>query len=205
MTCQSRIAGWGLIGFIVSRDYSPYPYFSTCSSDADHPEAWGAPMLKEPDDIIPLINDTLGLPVAASTFLELESYRTQAEAMTLHPDDRKYVVALCNRLRNGASNAVTWPTLQRQDQVTRPAEKGDWIAGYFIVGYVLGVTAGVITFVSAYIWCVAEYGFLFGLGLGWLPSMILAYLVGAAMFALWGPAIACLGAIALMFMWLAFH
>ena len=35
--------------------------------------------------------------------------------------------------------------------------------------------------------------------------MILAYLVGAAMFALWGPAIACLGAIALMFMWLAFH
>lgn len=31
-----------------------------------------------------------------------------------------------------------------------------------------------LIFVPAYIYCIYEYGFLFGLGLGWLPSAIVA-------------------------------
>lgn len=33
---------------------------------------------------------------------------------------------------------------------------------------------GVVTFVGTWIYCVAEYGFLLGVGLGWLPAMITA-------------------------------
>ena len=61
--------------------------------------------------------------------------------------------------------------------------------GYVAIGYVLGAVAGVITLVGAYIYCVATYGFLFGLGLGWLPSIILAGMIGWAVVFLWGPAI----------------
>jgi hypothetical protein len=61
--------------------------------------------------------------------------------------------------------------------------------GYIAIGYVLGAVAGVITFVGAYIYCIATYGFLFGLGLGWLPSGILAAIIGWAVVFLWGPAI----------------
>ncbi len=61
--------------------------------------------------------------------------------------------------------------------------------GYVAIGYVLGAVAGVITFVGAYIYCIATYGFLFGLGLGWLPSIILAGIIGWAVVFLWGPAI----------------
>lgn len=33
---------------------------------------------------------------------------------------------------------------------------------------------GLIIFIGSYIYCINEYGFLFGLGLGWLPSFIIA-------------------------------
>lgn len=36
----------------------------------------------------------------------------------------------------------------------------------------------VITFIGCYIYCIAVYGFLFGVGLGWLPSLIVAFLAG---------------------------
>ncbi len=61
--------------------------------------------------------------------------------------------------------------------------------GYVAIGYVLGAVAGVITFIGAYIYCIATYGFLLGLGLGWLPSEILAAIIGWAVVFLWGPAI----------------
>lgn len=32
----------------------------------------------------------------------------------------------------------------------------------------------VLFFLSAWLYCIVHYGFLFGLGLGWLPSIILA-------------------------------
>ena len=33
---------------------------------------------------------------------------------------------------------------------------------------------GFIVFVGTWIWCISEYGFLLGVGLGWLPSGIVA-------------------------------
>ncbi len=35
-------------------------------------------------------------------------------------------------------------------------------------------TAAAIVFIGSYIYCIAEYGYLFGVGLGWLPSGIVA-------------------------------
>ena len=43
------------------------------------------------------------------------------------------------------------------------------------VGYTI---TAIITFVICYIYCIATYGFLLGLGLGWLPSGIVARIVG---------------------------
>lgn len=43
--------------------------------------------------------------------------------------------------------------------------------------YALGaVWTGFIVFVGTWIWCISEYGFLLGVGLGWLPSAIVAFL-----------------------------
>jgi hypothetical protein len=72
----------------------------------------------------------------------------------------------------------------------RPQQMSRWTLfgfSYIEIGYILGVFAGILTFVAAYIYCIMTYGFLFGLGLGWLPSMILAIMVGWAIVILWGP------------------
>jgi hypothetical protein len=61
---------------------------------------------------------------------------------------------------------------------------------YLGAGAVLGFVIGFLTFVAAYIYCIATYGFLFGLGLGWLPSAILAGIVGWACVFLWGAVLA---------------
>ena len=37
---------------------------------------------------------------------------------------------------------------------------------------------GGVTFLGSWIWCIANYGFLLGVGLGWIPSMIVGFLVG---------------------------
>ena len=52
--------------------------------------------------------------------------------------------------------------------------------------FAIGI-AGALTFIAAYIYCTATYGFLLGFGLGWLPSGILAAIVGFAVVLLWGP------------------
>ena len=44
-------------------------------------------------------------------------------------------------------------------------------------GFIGGFT-GLITFIGSWIYCIDTYGFLFGLGLGWLPSFFLALIVG---------------------------
>jgi hypothetical protein len=41
-----------------------------------------------------------------------------------------------------------------------------------------GWVTGFIVFVGAWIWCVSEYGFLVGVGLGWFPSAIVAVIAG---------------------------
>ena len=60
---------------------------------------------------------------------------------------------------------------------------------YMAIGVFLGVAAWVLTFVGCWFYCVAEYGFLWGVGLGWLPALICAYLAFFLTFALWGPAL----------------
>lgn len=42
-----------------------------------------------------------------------------------------------------------------------------------ITGAVAG-TAAAIVFIGSYVYCILEYGYLFGVGLGWLPSGIVA-------------------------------
>lgn len=42
----------------------------------------------------------------------------------------------------------------------------------------LGITA-ILTFIVSWIYCIAAYGFLLGVGLGWLPSIIVAIIAAA--------------------------
>ena len=37
---------------------------------------------------------------------------------------------------------------------------------------------GIITFIISWIYCIYEYGFLVGVGLGWIPSLIVSVIVG---------------------------
>lgn len=58
--------------------------------------------------------------------------------------------------------------------------------------YIAGAwLTGMITFVGSWIYCIATYGFLFGVGLGWLPSFICA-VVAAALWPLIAIALAVL-------------
>lgn len=60
---------------------------------------------------------------------------------------------------------------------------------YLLIGSLLGGLAAIASFLGSWIYCCATYGFLFGFGLGWLPSAILAPIVFFAVRWLWGPAI----------------
>jgi hypothetical protein len=60
--------------------------------------------------------------------------------------------------------------------------------GYYqVIGGILGALIGFVTFAGAYIYCISEYGFLFGFGLGWIPSGLLAVIVGQAVRFLCAP------------------
>jgi hypothetical protein len=58
---------------------------------------------------------------------------------------------------------------------------------YSEIGWILGIVAAIVTFLGAYIYCIITYGFLLGLGLGWLPSGILAALIGLLAANFWRP------------------
>jgi len=47
---------------------------------------------------------------------------------------------------------------------------------FYRVGFVI---TWLIVFVISWIYCIVEYGYLFGVGLGWLPSLIVATILGA--------------------------
>jgi hypothetical protein len=144
-----------------------------------------------------LLDTVLALPVASITKSELHSYRVQAEADQLQPEDRKYVIALCNRLMRLKTVPET-PSDQRSDekpevkmQDSRSALSTTQTAGvaYAGIGFVLGVGAGAVTFIAAWGYCVITYGFVLGLGLGWFPAAICAGIVGWATTFLWGAAL----------------
>ena len=73
----------------------------------------------------------------------------------------------------------------------RPAmTSDDW---FKVVYYSLTLLIGGIVFIIAWVYCIATYGFLFGVGLGWLPAMIVATLAGFAWPALLPLALLVLG------------
>lgn len=46
------------------------------------------------------------------------------------------------------------------------------------VYWVMAWIVGVLVFIGAWIYCIVHYGFLLGVGLGWLPSAIVAVVAG---------------------------
>ncbi len=74
---------------------------------------------------------------------------------------------------------------------------------YARIGNLLGVIAALITFVGAWWYCTANYGFLLGFGLGWLPAGIAATIVYFVVFIAWGLIALALGiGAALLVLWL---
>jgi hypothetical protein len=64
-------------------------------------------------------------------------------------------------------------------------------------GYIVGAQViGGLTFIVSWVYCISEYGFLLGFGLGWLPSMILAGILGV----LWPFVVIALIAVVVMVM-----
>jgi hypothetical protein len=55
---------------------------------------------------------------------------------------------------------------------------------------IVGVILGFITFVACWIYSVQEWGFLLGVGLGWIPSFFVAIIAGFV-----GPALLFIGII----------
>jgi hypothetical protein len=47
-----------------------------------------------------------------------------------------------------------------------------------VYGSIVGIIM-VISFLGCWIYCIATYGFLLGVGFGWVPSLIVTYLVVA--------------------------
>lgn len=56
---------------------------------------------------------------------------------------------------------------------------------YFGIGLILGLFTSALTFLGSWIYCIITYGFLFGVGLGWLPSAIVAAVVFGVMYVAW--------------------
>ena len=63
------------------------------------------------------------------------------------------------------------------------------IEAYFSIGKVIGLIVGVLIFIAAYIYCIPAHGIRFGLGLGWLPSGLLAVCVGWFAMVVWAPVV----------------
>lgn len=63
----------------------------------------------------------------------------------------------------------------------------EWWTNYLETGKKAALIVGIATFLAAYAYCVVTYGFLLGMGFGWLPSLILAAIIGVASIFLWLP------------------
>ena len=72
----------------------------------------------------------------------------------------------------GVSLQTEIPVLKQGIAPARTPEyqKGD-ASGWYWIGYRISFA---FVFAGCWIWCIASYGFLFGVGLGWLPSAIAA-------------------------------
>jgi hypothetical protein len=62
---------------------------------------------KKENDLIELIDAAFNWPISNAVRAELQSFKTQIEAGTLHPDDRKYAIKLCQWILDSPPNRVT--------------------------------------------------------------------------------------------------
>jgi hypothetical protein len=65
---------------------------------------------------------------------------------------------------------------ERNQGPSKSREKSsiDWGSIYSGGAYLTGF----VVFVGSWIYCISHYGYLFGVGLGWLPSAIVGFLAG---------------------------
>lgn len=56
---------------------------------------------------------------------------------------------------------------------------------YKRLSVVVAAVIAVISFFASWIYCIASYGFLFGLGLGWLPSLFVGAIAFGVGFIAW--------------------
>lgn len=95
-------------------------------------------------------------------------------------DDEDDVHARINKvLREGISGLEPLPQREKPDPAPAPDLPSGPPLPAWIYWYIGAWIVGVPTFIGTWIWCIAEYGFLLGVGLGWLPSLITAVVVGA--------------------------
>jgi len=143
-------------------------------------------------ELLDLLDRVLTLPVSESANTALRSYREQAEAGQLDPDNRKYVIAFCDRLlhhKAGSQRSDEQPEIRMQSDQRVLSGVQTASVTYTGIGFIFGVGAGIVTFIAAWAYCVITYGFVLGLGLGWFPAAICAGIVGWATVFLWGAAL----------------
>jgi hypothetical protein len=83
--------------------------------------------------------------------------------------------------RSGPPNVPATKNNSKRPRMDMDKEK------YIDVGIWHGGIIAAVTFFGSWIYCASTYGFLFGFGLGWLPSGILAAIVCVLVMLLWLP------------------
>lgn len=56
---------------------------------------------------------------------------------------------------------------------------------YLQTAFWTGLIIGGLTFIGVWIYCISEYDFIMGVGLGWLPALIVGCVAGAVTGFLW--------------------
>ncbi len=79
----------------------------------------------------------------------------------------------------------------KEDKIEIKKNKTDIDGEYYWIGFWI---TGIITFIGSWIYAIAHYGFFLGVGLGWLPSLIITLIAGL----LW-PLVAVLLIIGIIF------
>lgn len=67
---------------------------------------------------------------------------------------------------------------------------------YLERGNLIGLPIGALTFIGTWIFCIYEYGFLLGVGLGWLASLITAVFVWGVICLTWPVLLLAVGGVA---------
>lgn len=87
------------------------------------------------------------------------------------------------------NSRLSAPAFGKMPALEKPIKSASLGELYVAFGWLLGSLAGVATFLGGWVYCTVTYGFLFGFGLGWLPSGLLAIVVAGTITFLWLPII----------------